>query len=382
MSKEVHQQLTQCRRTKHLDEEQEIQAVLNYINVKATELASKFKQPCRQYVEHFSLGSRIHQCKHHKTSAWHAFMHFKGLKSNEGKDFNEKLNVADLVQHTTEYHDLMDAEKAKLAAKFDAIKKGASSCPPNITAQTHAAECGRSFQYVKEELKALKLRVGIEVMVFMVQGISDFTMAPKAFFTSPAAEQFVRLYLRKDIAQLATDFEIYYHGIMFSNAHLDTSTNHRDCVAKAKTAIRMGLRASLCKVTNDLSATMEFTQYHNLVCRHQVKLVGWTHPQWANPSDLKGGIEGLENLVNAIESGMCCFVPISSEELEDHLQHVKNGEKLTPEVEPPMPIEPPCNSLPDVVQPSAETDSTLSSPSTAESTPINHSLAHSPTSLS
>lgn len=125
---------------------------------------------------------------------------------------------------------------------------------------------------------------------------------------------------------------------------------------------------------------MEFTQYHNLVRRHQVKLVGWTHPQWANPSDLKGGIEGFENLVNAIESGTCRFVPIPSEELEDRLRRVKNGEKLTPEVEPPMPIEPPCNSLPDVVQPSAETDSTLSSLSTAESTPINHLLAHSPTS--
>ncbi|KAG1739377.1 uncharacterized protein EDB91DRAFT_1028509, partial [Suillus paluster] len=372
MSKEVRQQLMQCRHTKRLDEEQEIQAILNYINVKATELASKFKQPHHQYLECFSLGLTIHQCKHHKTSAWHTFMHFKGLKSNEGKGFNEKSNVADLVQHTAEYHDLTDADKAKLVAEFNTIKKGASSHPPNITARMCAAECGCSFQYVKEELEALKLRVGIEAMVFMVRGISDFTMAPKAFFTSPAAKQFVRLYLRKDIAQLATDFE--------STILASTSTNHHDRVAKAKTAIRMGLRALLCEVTNDLSMTMEFTQYHNLVRCHQVKLIGWTHPQWANPSDLKGGIEGLENLVSAIESGTCRFVPISSEELEDRLRRVKNGEKLTPEVEPPMPIEPPCNSLPDVVQLSAETDSTLSSPLTAESTPINHSLAHSPTS--
>jgi hypothetical protein len=72
---------------------------------------------------------------------------------------------------------------------------------------------------------------------------------------------------------------------------------------------------------------------------------------------------------------MCCFVLISSKELEDHLQCMKNGEELTPKVEPPIPIEPPCNSLPNVVQLSAETDSTLSLPSTAESTPM-----HSPTS--
>ncbi|KAG2739267.1 hypothetical protein P692DRAFT_201873310 [Suillus brevipes Sb2] len=140
-------------------------------------------------------------------------------------------------------------------------------------------------------------------------------MAPKTFFTSPAAKQFVRLYLHKDITQLATDFE---STILASSLLLNTSTNHCDCVAKAKTAIRIGLRASLCEVTNDLSATMEFTQYHNL-----------------------GGIEGLENLVNAIESGTCHFVPISSEELEDHLQCVKNREKLTPESNQSTPMHSP-----------------------------------------
>ncbi|KAG1798563.1 uncharacterized protein HD556DRAFT_1440268 [Suillus plorans] len=344
MSKEVRQQLTERRRAKHLDEEQEIQAVLSYLNVKATELAAKFKQP------------------HHRTGAWHAFMHFKGLKSNDGKDFNEKSNVADLVKHTAEYHDLTDEEKTKLVAEFDAIKKGASNRPPNITTRTRAAECSRSFQYVKEELEALKLRVGIEAMVFM------------AFFTSSAAEQFVRLYLRKDVAQLATDFE---STILASGLLLNTSTNHRDRVSKAKTAIRMGLRTSLCSITNDLSATVEFTQYHNLVRRHQVKLVGWTHPQWANPSDLKGGIESLENLADAIATGTCHFVPISSEELEDRLRHMKNGEKLTPEVEPPMPIEPTRSSSPDTPQLPADTNLSLSTPSTAESLSANLVLMHS-----
>jgi hypothetical protein len=41
----------------------------------------------------------------------------------EGKDFNEKSNVADLVQHAAEYCDLTDAEKAKLVTEFDVIKK-------------------------------------------------------------------------------------------------------------------------------------------------------------------------------------------------------------------------------------------------------------------
>jgi hypothetical protein len=52
----------------------------------------------------------------------------------------------------------------------------------------------------------------------MVRGISDFAMAPKAFFTSPAMEQFVRLYLHKDIAKMATDFEstVLANGLVIS----------------------------------------------------------------------------------------------------------------------------------------------------------------------
>lgn len=68
------------------------------------------------------------------------------------------------------------------------------------------------------KLEALKEHVGTEAFIVMVHGVSDFTMVPKAFFTSPAAEHFVRLYLRKDIAQMATDFEstILANGLIMS----------------------------------------------------------------------------------------------------------------------------------------------------------------------
>lgn len=85
VSKEVQQQLTERRRAKRLDEDHEIQLVLNYINAKATDLAVKFKQPRRRYLERFSLGSVVHHRKRHKTSAWHAYMHFKGIEANSSK---------------------------------------------------------------------------------------------------------------------------------------------------------------------------------------------------------------------------------------------------------------------------------------------------------
>jgi hypothetical protein len=78
ISKELQQHLAEHQCAKRLDEDQEIQAVLNYLKMKATKLALKFKQPHHRYLEHFSLGSVPHCRKCNKTSAWHAFLHFKG----------------------------------------------------------------------------------------------------------------------------------------------------------------------------------------------------------------------------------------------------------------------------------------------------------------
>ncbi|KAG1762678.1 hypothetical protein EV702DRAFT_1226362 [Suillus placidus] len=295
-----------------------------YIKVskEATELASKFKQPRRCYLERLSLGSVIHRRKRNKTSAWHAYMHFKGIENNA------RLS-------TTE-------EKEQLIIDFDKVKKSSQDRPPNITAKSRAAECSRSFQFVREELEALKERVGAEAFIVMVRGVSDFTMVPKAFFTSPAAEHFVRLYLRKDIAQLATDFE----STVLANG-LNTAANHRQRVANAKTAIRNGLHASLCKVTNNPAAVMEFKCYNDLVQRYHVKLVGWNHPYWANPSDLKGGIESLKNVVLAIQANTCKFVTITPQEAKERMRRIKDGETLTPDLEPSLTPDPEPSLTPD-----------------------------------
>ncbi|KAG2159179.1 uncharacterized protein EDB93DRAFT_1245732 [Suillus bovinus] len=297
ISKELQQQLAEHRRAKRLDEDQEIQAVLNYLEMKATELALKFKQPRCHYLEHFSLGSAPHRRKHNKTSAWHAFLHFKGAN-------NERSNIVDLVKDKAEYHSLKKAEKETLIKEFNQVKASTSQCPPTITARSRAAECARSFQFVKEELDALKQRVGIEAIVLMVRGVSDFAMAPKAFFSSAAAEQFVCLYLQKDIAQLATEFEstILANGVILS------------------------------ELTGDAKASVEFKHYEvRVVQRYLVKLVGWNHPQWLNPSDLKGGLDALEK------------------------RRIAAGEKLTPELEPLVPLNDiPLDNIPlDNILPSA-----------------------------
>ncbi|KAG1721781.1 uncharacterized protein EDB91DRAFT_1274880 [Suillus paluster] len=281
-----------------------------YIKVlkEATELASKFKQPRCRYLERLSLGSVIHRHKHNKTSAWHAYMHFKGIQNNTNKSFSEKSNIADVVKEKTEYHRLTAEEKEQLIIDFDKVKKSSQDCPPNITAKSRAAECSRSFQLVREELEALKECVGAEAFIVMVHGVSDFTIVPKAFFTSPAAEHFVHLYLCKDITQMATNFE----STILANGPI------------------------MSKVMNNPSAVMEFS-YNDLVQCYHVKLVGWNHPYWANPSDMKGGIKSLENVVLAIQANTCKFVTITPQEAKERMHCINDGEILTPDLKPSMP---------------------------------------------
>lgn len=85
VSKEFRALLTQQRRDKRSSEDAEVQAVLRYLEDKATELAQIFRKPRRHYLERFSLGSKLQRKKREKTSAWSAWVHFKGIERNSGK---------------------------------------------------------------------------------------------------------------------------------------------------------------------------------------------------------------------------------------------------------------------------------------------------------
>ncbi|KAG1793667.1 uncharacterized protein HD556DRAFT_1443456 [Suillus plorans] len=216
-------------------------------------------------------------------------------KGNSSKDRRSKM--AEIINDRAEYSSLTEEEKEELVKEFDEVKKCTTNHPPNITPRVKVTESAKSFLAVKDELN-----VAIS---------SDFQMAPKAYFTSTKCEQFMHVYLKCDAAHTATDFE----SMMLSKGIFNSvPSKHKDHLSRAKSSIHTGLRTSLCEVTNDASATVEFTKYEALViCHYHVKFMGWNHTQWANPSDLKGGIEVLEKLTDAIKAKICHFVQISVE---------------------------------------------------------------------
>jgi hypothetical protein len=76
---------------------------------------------------------------------------------------------------------------------------------------------------------------------------------------------------------------------------------------------------------------MQHIQYHKeIVMRYSVALEGWTHPTFANPGDLSTSLPPLQELLDAINSGECKFVKLTTEQrkAEDDKYHekIRSGE--------------------------------------------------------
>ncbi|KAG2336337.1 hypothetical protein BDR05DRAFT_953438 [Suillus weaverae] len=173
--------ITERRRTNCSDEDAAIMEVLEYIENKATELATRFQRSPRRYLEHFYIGSALRRKKHTKTSAWSAFMHFKGKDINKDKDLGKRDNIWQLIKNVENYCSFTAEEHTELIIAFDEEKNAASDKPPNLTVKASNSECSSSFAAVVDELKALKQQIGTEALVILVRGNCNLNIQPNNF---------------------------------------------------------------------------------------------------------------------------------------------------------------------------------------------------------
>jgi hypothetical protein len=76
---------------------------------------------------------------------------------------------------------------------------------------------------------------------------------------------------------------------------------------------------------------MQYLNYERaIVLRLGVELRGWTHPTWANPSELSTSLPPLQALLDAIKNGSCKFVKLTREECKareaEYYQKIQAGE--------------------------------------------------------
>ncbi|KAH7904572.1 hypothetical protein BJ138DRAFT_1119291 [Hygrophoropsis aurantiaca] len=111
--------------------------------------------------------------------------------------------------------------------------------------------------------------------------------------------------------------------ILAQHINQGAPTTYKGRVTVAKT-FKYPNRSPTCSHSNHTGPSTIVRRYH-------IKLVGWSHNKWANPSDLKGGAEALETLAEAVNSGSCRFVRIDKAELEDRKRCTQAGKILTPD---------------------------------------------------
>ncbi|KAH0836828.1 hypothetical protein J3R83DRAFT_8604 [Lanmaoa asiatica] len=364
LDKGVARELARSHAEKCDKEEEAIAEVLEYIDNMATELARRFQWSRRHYLNKFYIGSKLTHVHKQKTSSWSAFMHFKSTEVNTGKDIGEKDRLAQLSTHATEYHELTDQECQQLIMQFDEEK--ATNLKPSLTisARTHINEVSNSFNACVMELNMLNHKHGIEGLIVVIRGSHNIKMDPQIHMTSEVVSHFLRTTTSSD----PMVFRMKMEQLPFFG---DITMSYRKRVAKAKNTISIRLQNDLAELTQDVNARVDYVWYEcSVVQCYNVRLVGYTHDQWANPSDLKGGVDALKKLAKAVLEKKCYFVTISANEVTQCQERITNGEILTPNVDRTVPVtHNPKPTLPSasisVPSPQLTLPSALSAPSTA-----------------
>ncbi|KAG1854027.1 hypothetical protein F4604DRAFT_1591386 [Suillus subluteus] len=325
LSREARQALTTRQREKRADEDAAVDDILTYIDEQATDLARRFGRSRRRYLEKLYIGSALRRKRRNKTSAWSTFLHFKSEKFNADKDIGQRANLRAIAKETSEYHQLTLEQRAEMVEEFEKIKTPARN---ESLHRTRLAEVNASFAAMVSEAEALKERVGTETLIVTVRSSSNLNMLPKVHLTSDVVSHFVRTLLREDPMKLGIKMEsTVLAGLAPRNV---LSMNYSDRKLAAKQGIRSGLNESLVEVTENANATLEFVRYERMVQEHLVKLIGWCHNEWGNPSNLKGGVGPLEALALAVSDKKCKFIRITRQEADERMKRIEAGEVLTP----------------------------------------------------
>ncbi|EIW86290.1 hypothetical protein CONPUDRAFT_68843 [Coniophora puteana RWD-64-598 SS2] len=206
---------------------------------------------------------------------------------NHGKTFHNCANLTDLAGGNTTYTQLTKDECSVL---FDKAKVQAIKRAPILTPQAQLAEISLSFLSVACELDALTACHKVHALVVLTRSSLKFPMAPKVYTATRAVKQYFRVNFWSNLNEFASRMKGNMIAKIWSNS------------------------------------TMEYMRHEaNIVCRYNVKLIGWENELWVNPSYLKGRLIALEKLADTITDKRCWFVKITPEEVEEQCAHVEGA---------------------------------------------------------
>ncbi|KAJ7802674.1 hypothetical protein B0H14DRAFT_3488258 [Mycena olivaceomarginata] len=308
---------TRKREEREERRDQQDQAVLEWVSetfAKADELATRFKRTQRYFLDVlFQGGAHMinHQDEVNPYNAW------KTVKAAESREAGEELTPEQFHErYIDEYRSLTEEEKKVLKDGHTIVRDRVVKVRRD-TPRGRIQDLSNIVRNMQMLLVGLNSRVGAEGFFCIVRNNTDFHIKPQWYFTSPELEDYMRIAARKtwNTEEVGSKLEAFaIAGCDVMNL-LRTSKQKADYI---KREIRDEVRRKLHAITGRDNIEMQYVNYEeDIVLAHGVKMVGWTMPQFKNPSELSTALAPLQELLAALKADTCTFVKLTAQERID-----------------------------------------------------------------
>ncbi|KAF8874762.1 hypothetical protein BD779DRAFT_1678620 [Infundibulicybe gibba] len=297
---------------------------------KADELAERFGKKRRHFLDLFFHGGARMVMKRRVVNSWNAWTSLKAKELNADTVIGKALNLQEIHQERGEYDALTVAEKKKMVDRYINSVDTLPWQTVRVNARSQALDMLNVVWNMELLLKGLKTRVGAEGFFRIVRSSTSFHADPQWFFSSPEFANYMPIAMRGhwDSTQIGARLEAFALAGSNITGLLNSSKKKADYL-KGRIADKM--RENLVSITGNQKATMSYANFtQDIVMRYGIDLEGWTHPTFANPSQLSTSLPPLQQLHDALQNGTCKFYKLTVAEREqrekEFNEKVKNGD--------------------------------------------------------
>ncbi|TFY51703.1 hypothetical protein EVJ58_g10430 [Rhodofomes roseus] len=314
--------------------QQKIHAELEAWYQQTAALAAKLGEEFDQSQSHFltlmfQFGTK--EADKRKPNLYNAWLHWRANQVNEDLPRGERKKLRDIqLEHGEEYYDLTDAQKEEIKADLVKERDSTSEGAFRLTSRGRLKILYSTLKKIENMYEFLKIMCGIDVMSLIVRNDTSFHFSPIWFFTDKSIPGYLVNNVRKgwDSDRIAAMVEAF----VLAKCDLRSMANTSKLKAKRlKAQIQDKITELLVAITKNPNVHMHYKNFErDIVIRYGIDIEGWTHPTFNSPSKLSTSLPPLQTLFDALESGACRFVDLSTEDLAkrkaDYAREVASGE--------------------------------------------------------
>ncbi|KLO07569.1 hypothetical protein SCHPADRAFT_945183 [Schizopora paradoxa] len=223
-------------------------------------------------------------------------------------------------EHKHEYEALKEegkeTEREELLQRYkehkDSEEQGRRVTPRSMSMVVY-----NGCKQIEEKLTTMRKRAGIEAVLIVVRNNMLYDLNPVVYFTSAGLEAYMPIAVGRvwDAVSVAARCQAF----AIARCSIDNlGMSHKKMVEVLKAQIREQITRKLIDATGNERAVMNYTNTHReIVMKYGIRLEGWSHKKWANPSELGSQLGPLQTLLKDLRKDKCRFVKCTPQELQD-----------------------------------------------------------------